>query len=116
MARFFWFTVEFGLMRGGEAGVQVYGSGLLSSFGELEHAVVSPDVQRHPFQLEWVIHQGFEIDRYQVLLFVVDSFGHLFEQIDRLERWLHEGRLDHVAPGEPATNEADLRSFLDARL
>jgi hypothetical protein len=27
-------------------------------------------------QLEWAINQGFEIDHYQPLLFVVDSFDH----------------------------------------
>ena len=115
LARFFWFTIEFGIMKGGDEGICVYGSGLLSSFGELEYAVSSPECQRSPFQLDWVIHQGFEIDRYQVLLFVVDSFLHLFDEIDRLERWLHEGRLDHVAPGQPEINEADLQSFLEAR-
>lgn len=116
MARFFWFTVEFGLMKGGDAGVCAYGSGLLSSFGELEHAIESPEVQRFPFQLEWVINQYFEIDHYQPLLFVVDSFRHLFEEIDRLEDWLHNGKLDHVSPGEPAINDRDLESFLEARI
>jgi phenylalanine-4-hydroxylase len=113
MSRFFWFTVEFGLMRG-PRGLCAYGSGLLSSFGELQHAIESAEVQRSPMQMEWVIHQGAEIDRYQPLLFVVDSFDHLFELVDRLERWMREGRLDHVAPGLPEINESDLRSFLNA--
>lgn len=113
MARFFWFTVEFGLMRcDGE--IRVYGSGLLSSWGEIEHAVTSPDVQRSPIQLEWAIHQSFEIDRYQPLLFVVESFDHLFSLVDRLEEWMKAGRLSNVAPGEPVINERDLESFLEA--
>lgn len=116
MARFFWFTVEFGLMKGGEQGVCVYGSGLLSSFGEIKYSVESKDVQRYPFQLEWVINQYFEIDKYQPLLFVVDSFGHLFEQVDLLDEWLHAGKLDNVSPGEPLINESDLQSFLEARI
>lgn len=115
LARFFWFTIEFGLMRDGE-GVKVYGSGLLSSFGEIEHAVTSRDVQRYPLQLEWVINQGFEIDRYQPLLFVAEGFDQVFEMVDRLAVWLREGRLDFVAPGSPEVNEADLRSFLAARV
>jgi phenylalanine-4-hydroxylase len=113
MARFFWFTVEFGLMRS-PGGLSVYGSGLLSSYGEIEHAIVSPDVQRYPIQLEWAVNQAFEIHHYQPLLFVVDSFDHLFGLVDRLERWMREGRLNHVAPGEPEVNEADLKSFLEA--
>jgi phenylalanine-4-hydroxylase len=112
MARFFWFTIEFGLMSSSE-GLRVYGSGLLSSFGEIEHAIESPDVQRSPLQLEWAIHQGFEINHYQTLLFTVQSFDHLFQLVGQLERWMKEGRLNHVAPGEPTVNESDLRSFLE---
>ncbi|HET7023977.1 MAG TPA: phenylalanine 4-monooxygenase [Gemmatimonadales bacterium] len=115
LARFFWFTVEFGLMRGTRPGeLKVYGSGLLSSYGEIAHAIDSPMVQRVPIQLEWVINQYFEIDHYQPLLFVVDSFDHLFELVGQLERWMKEGKLDNVSPGEPSLSEADVRSFLDA--
>jgi phenylalanine-4-hydroxylase len=114
MARFFWFTIEFGLMRGAGAVPAVYGSGLLSSFGEMAHAVDSPSVQRVPLQLEWVINQSFEIDRFQPLLFVVNDFEHLFDEVGRLARWMKEGKLSNVAPGEPAIGEADLRSFPEA--
>ena len=118
MARFFWFTIEFGLMQSnkgsgsGTAGLRVFGSGLLSSYGEIEHAIESPDVQRFPIQLEWAINQGFEIDHYQPLLFWVDSFDHLFSLVDRLEKMLRDGKLNNVAPGEPLVNEQDLKSFL----
>jgi phenylalanine-4-hydroxylase len=111
MARFFWFTIEFGLMNTRD-GLRAYGSGLLSSYGELEHSLESPGVQRYPIQLEWAINQAFEIDHYQPLLFVVDSFDHLFSLVDRLEGWMREGKLDNVAPGEPEVREEDLRSFL----
>ncbi len=113
MARFFWFTIEFGLMRG-RSGLCVYGSGLLSSYGEIEHCIESPEVQRFPIQLEWAINQGFEIDHYQPLLFVVDSFDHLFGLVGQLERWMKDGKLSNVAPGEPGVDESDLRSFLEA--
>lgn len=115
MARFFWFTIEFGLMKDTSGrGYKAYGSGLLSSFGELAHCIDSDQVQRSPFQLEWVVNQSFEIDHYQPLLFVVDSFDHLFAEVDTLVDWVREGRLDNIAPGEPAIGEADLKSFLNA--
>ena len=115
MARFFWFTIEFGLMRAPDGrGLKVYGSGLLSSHGEIAHSIDSPLVQRYPLQLEWVVNQYFEIDHYQPLLFIVDSFDHLFELVGELERWMREGRLDNVSPGEPSVSEPDLRSFLEA--
>jgi phenylalanine-4-hydroxylase len=115
MARFFWFTIEFGLMRSGDD-LKVYGSGLLSSFGEIAHAVEAPEVQRYPIQLEWAINQGFEIHHYQPLLFVVDSFDHLFSLVEQLEAWMKAGKLSNVAPGEPEVNEEDLNSFLHAEL
>lgn len=115
MARFFWFTIEFGLMKGSVPGeFKAYGSGLLSSYGELEHCIESPDVQRYPFQLEWVVNQYFEIDHYQPLLFVVDSFDHLFSEVGRLVEWVKAGKLDNVSPGEPTISAADLASFLGA--
>lgn len=114
MARFFWFTVEFGLMRGRGAEYKVYGSGLLSSYGEIAHAIEAPEVQRYPIQLEWLINQAFEIHHYQPLLFVVDSFEHLFYLVGRLEDWMKAGKLSNVAPGEPEVNETDLKSFLRA--
>jgi len=113
MARFFWFTIEFGLMRHAGA-LRVYGSGLLSSYGEIGRCLESSDVQRYPFQLEWVVNQYFEIDHYQPLLFIVESFDHLFEQVNELERWILAGRLNTVCPGEPLANPQDLQSFLTA--
>jgi phenylalanine-4-hydroxylase len=115
MARFFWFTIEFGLMQSADGkSLKVYGSGLLSSYGELEHCIESPLVQRYPIQLEWVINQYFEIDHYQPLLFIVDSFDHLFSLVGELENWMKDGKLDNVAPGEPIMSDADLASFLAA--
>lgn len=112
MARFFWFTIEFGLMRSG-GNLKVYGSGLLSSAGEIAHAIESPEVQRYPLQLEWVINQSFEIDHYQPLLFSIESFEHLFQLVDQLEDWMRTGKLNNVAPGEPVVNDEDLKSYLE---
>jgi phenylalanine-4-hydroxylase len=113
MSRFFWFTVEFGLMKG-RRGTVAYGSGLLSSYGELRNAIESPEVQRYPVQLEWLINQVAEIDHYQPLLFTVDSFDHLFSLVGQLEQWMRDGKLNNVAPGLPEIHESDLRSFMDA--
>jgi len=115
LARFFWFTIEFGLMKTG-SGVCAYGSGLLSSSSELEYCVTSPAPQRYDADLAWIINQYFEIDHFQPLLFVIDSFHQLYDMVDSLEAWLDDGRLDNVSPGEPAINETDLKSFLEAKI
>lgn len=76
LARLFWFTVEFGLIReGGE--LKVYGSGLISSPGESVHSLNSPEVDRRPFELDRVCDTGFEIDHYQPILYVLESFEQL---------------------------------------
>ncbi len=122
LARFFWFTVEFGLMREkpgapiAPGGVRAYGSGLLSSYSELQYCVESPDVQRVPAQTEWIINQYFEIHHFQPLLFVIEDFEHLFYLVHDLEKRLDAGLLDNLQPGEPDVNEVDLKSFLDAAL
>ena len=91
MARFFWFTVEFGLIReGGE--VKVYGSGLISSHGDAANAL-GPRCDRRPFTLDAVLAQPFEIDHLQDVLFVIDSFDQLFGALGDAERWL--GRAPH---------------------
>ena len=82
MARLFWFTVEFGLIR--ERGeVRIYGSGLISSGGDATNAL-GPACDRRPFSLDAVVAQPFEIDRLQESLFVIDSFDQLFEAVECL--------------------------------
>lgn len=82
MARLFWFTVEFGLIR--EHGrVRIYGSGLISSHGDAANALGSA-CDRRPFALDEVIAQPFAIDRMQDVLFVIDSFDQLFDAVRTL--------------------------------
>ncbi len=84
LARFFWFTVEFGLVREGGA-VKLFGSGLISSAAEAEHAL-SAACERRPFDLEQVLATPFEIDRLQPVLYVVDGFDQLFRAVERLSQ------------------------------
>jgi phenylalanine-4-hydroxylase len=84
MARLFWFTVEFGLVK--ERGkVRVYGSGLISSHGDAANAL-GAGCDRRPFSLDAVIGQSFEIDKMQPILFVLDSFEQLFDAVEVLAR------------------------------
>lgn len=86
MARLFWFTVEFGLIR--ERGAtRLYGSGLISSEADGANAL-SDRCERREFDLDAVIRQPFEIDHLQDVLFVIDSFHQLFEAVNEMERRL----------------------------
>ena len=84
LARLFWFTVEFGLVRERGA-IRIYGSGLISSAGDAANAL-GERCDRRPFDLDAVIAQDFAIDRFQDVLFVIDDFAQLFEAADALVR------------------------------
>ena len=86
MARLFWFTVEFGLIREGQR-TKVYGSGLISSAADAANAL-STACERRPFDLDEVINQPFEIDHLQNILFVTSSFGQLFDAVNEMEHRL----------------------------
>ena len=84
MARLFWFTVEFGLIRE-QGAVKIYGSGLISSHGDAANAL-GPRCDRRPFDLDAVLSQPFEIDHFQDVLFVIESFDQLFEAVAEIGR------------------------------
>ncbi len=90
LSRLFWFTVEFGLIREGGK-VKLYGSGLISSPGESRHALESPEVERRPFDLETVCSTPFEIDHYQPILYVLESFDQLREAMNTYAQRLLSG-------------------------
>ncbi|MFG0305250.1 MAG: phenylalanine 4-monooxygenase [Phycisphaerales bacterium JB040] len=97
LARLFWFTVEFGLIHE-DGRLKIYGSGLISSHGESKHALTAPEapkgvrlapddtsgrIERRPFELDAVCATPFEIDHYQPVLYVLDSFEQLRDAMDR---------------------------------
>jgi phenylalanine-4-hydroxylase len=79
LARLYWYTIEFGLVKT-ESGTRAYGAGLLSSGGELAYCVDDPTPRRRPFELERVMRTDYRIDRYQDTYFVIDSFEHLMRE------------------------------------
>jgi phenylalanine-4-hydroxylase len=77
LGRLYWFTVEYGLIE--EHGeVKAFGAGLLSSFGELEHAFTD-EVERRPFDLEQVINTTYSYSDMQPVLYVIPSYSYLKE-------------------------------------
>ncbi len=90
LGRLFWFTVEFGLIRE-DGRLKIYGSGLISSHGESKHSLESKEVDRRPFELERVCQTAFEIDHYQPILYVLESFEQLRDSMNEYaERVLGE--------------------------
>lgn len=77
LGRLYWFTVEFGMVEH-EGDIKAYGAGLLSSFGELEHAF-GDKVERRPFDLEEVINHEYTYSDMQPVLYVIPSYAELKE-------------------------------------
>jgi phenylalanine-4-hydroxylase len=83
LARVYWYTVEFGLVRQGD-GIRIYGAGIASSFSESRFAVQSASPNRIGFELERVMRTNYRIDDFQESYFVLDSLDDLLAlaQID----------------------------------
>ena len=79
LARLYWYTVEFGLVRE-EGGIRLFGSGIVSSHGESVFALDDPSPNRVGFDLERVMRTRYRIDDYQQVYFVIDSFEDLLRQ------------------------------------
>jgi phenylalanine-4-hydroxylase len=77
LARLNWYTIEFGLIRT-PAGIQIYGAGICSSFGEARYVTEDPSAHWLSFDLERVLRTGYYIDDFQASYFVIESFEDLF--------------------------------------
>ncbi|HEY1980028.1 MAG TPA: phenylalanine 4-monooxygenase [Xanthobacteraceae bacterium] len=82
LARLYWYTVEFGLVRS-RAGLRIFGAGILSSTTESVFALDSASPNRIGFDLERVMRTKYLIDDFQQTYFVIDSFEKLLEDCYR---------------------------------
>ena len=78
LARLYWYTVEFGLIRTGD-GLRIYGAGIVSSKGESEFSLESASPHRIGFDLKRLLSTQYRIDTYQQNYFVIDSFQQLLD-------------------------------------
>ena len=79
LARLYWYTVEFGLVRSGDA-LKLYGAGIVSSHGESVFALDDPSPNRLGFDMLRLMRSEYRIDDYQQNYFVIDSFEDLLRQ------------------------------------
>jgi len=84
LSRVYWFTIEFGALREGES-VKAYGTGLLSSAGEMEEM---HEVELRPLDLDAASRQQYDPTHFQPVLFCAESFEALYGELrEYLTSW-----------------------------
>ncbi len=78
LARLYWYTVEFGLMKEAD-GLRIYGAGIVSSATESVFSLEDASPNRLGFDLERVMKTLYRIDDFQQVYFVIDSIEKLKE-------------------------------------
>lgn len=78
LARLYWFTVEFGLLKT-EQGNRIYGGGILSSPGETLFAMESEEAERYDLNVLDVLRTPYRIDIMQPVYYLLENFEQLFE-------------------------------------
>ncbi|MBW3695688.1 phenylalanine 4-monooxygenase [Vibrio sp. T187] len=86
LARLYWFTVEFGLVKEGDE-TKIYGGGILSSPGETVYSLDSDTPSRHAFDISDVLRTPYRIDIMQPIYFVLNDIADLYNlsQMDLME-------------------------------
>lgn len=84
LERLYWYTIEFGLIQE-TGGVKAFGAGLLSSIGELTHAMSHPKIHK-PFTIEEVVKTPYDFSAMQTTLFVMPSFA----EVQRQTAWQYK--------------------------
>jgi len=77
LSRVYWFTIEFGVLRE-DRKVKAYGTGLLSSAGELEEM---KDAELQPFNLDAASGQDYDPTHFQPVLFCAESFAEMYQTL-----------------------------------
>ena len=81
LQRLYWYFVEFGFVRGAGNEPQLLGAGIMSSYGETNHAWGLKDTLRR-FDLQQVMDTPFRTDVIQTEYFIVDDVVQLRHDLD----------------------------------
>jgi len=82
MARVYWYTIEFGLIKE-DGQVKIYGAGILSSPGESVYSL-SDEPVHHDFDLRKILETPYIRDKFQAEYFLIESYEQLYNNLDLL--------------------------------
>ncbi|MEQ8519566.1 MAG: phenylalanine 4-monooxygenase [Cytophagales bacterium] len=80
----YWFTIEFGLM-GSRDNPQIYGAGIISSYGESKHIYENKNVTVKQFDLDEILEKEIVTSEIQNLYYSVESMSNLYDTLDSLK-------------------------------
>lgn len=104
----YWFTVEFGLCK--EAGeIKAYGAGLLSSYGELLHAI-SDKPEHRSFEPALTAIQSYQDQEYQPIYYVAESFE---DAKEKFRRWVAKMSRTFEVRFNPHTQQVEILDSVD---
>jgi phenylalanine-4-hydroxylase len=83
LARLYWFTIEFGLVRESN-NLKIYGGGILSSKQECCYSLESEMPTRNPFDVIEIFRTHYRIDQLQKNYFIIEQLSDL-QQITQLD-------------------------------
>ena len=106
LARVYWYTIEFGLVRQ-RNGLRIYGSGIVSSHSETRFALESESPNRIGFDLLRVMRTRYRIDDFQETYFVIDSLDALLQlaRIDFAPVYERVRGLSELAPSDALSED-----------
>ena len=81
--RFYWYSIEFGLVRENGA-VKIFGAGIISSYGETNRIFEDASVEIKDFNLEEILYLPFNKSSLQPTYYVANSFEELYASINEL--------------------------------
>ncbi len=87
IARLYWYTVEFGLIRE-KNGLRIYGAGILSSKGETHYSLQDNKPKRLPYDVHTILRTPYIKEHFQDQYFVIDSYEQLYNSTEEIEQAL----------------------------
>lgn len=117
LARLYWYTIEFGLMRTPQ-GIRIFGAGIMSSPAETVFSLEDSSPNRIIFELTRVMRTKYIISDFQQTYFVIESFKKLLDDCGQDFGTLYDNlrtepdlEAHEIAPGDRILTKGDFHYF-----
>lgn len=87
--RFYWYTIEFGLVKEQEQ-TRIFGAGIISSYAESKRIFEDPNAIIKPFNMDEILYLPFDKSSLQPVYYLADSFEMLYTELDNLQTILEQ--------------------------